>query len=74
MLVEGYVHVGFLMLWLLGKIVKRSELYKHVLPTSTPPTLGNILSRPARKDAIILAISICGAQPKFTRTASSTGS
>lgn len=53
MLMEGYIHVGFLMLWLLGKIIKRpeSELYKHVLPASLPPTLEHVLSRPARKDA-----------------------
>lgn len=56
MLVEGYVHVGFLMLWFLGKIVKRSELYKHVPPASMLHTFENVLSRPAHKDADILVV------------------
>lgn len=75
MLMEGYIHVGF-MLWLLGKIIKRpeSELYEHVLPASIPPTLETVLSRPARKDAEILAIALYDPQPELTRTASSTGS
>lgn len=74
MLMEGYIHVGFLVLWLLSKTVKRSELYKHVLPASIPPTLENVLSRPARKDANILDVALYDPQPELTRTASSTGS